>query len=110
MSNWTTVCPLSDLTPDTGVCALVGGKQVAVFRYGKGETVYAISNFDPFGNANVLSRGIVGSIGERPVVASPLYKQHFDLSNGECLEDADKGIEAFAVRIQNGVVEVAASA
>lgn len=109
MTNWTSVCPLTDLTPDTGVCALVGGKQVAVFRYGAGETVYAISNYDPFGKANVLSRGIVGSIGERPVVASPLYKQHFDLSSGECLEDADKAIESFAVRIENGVVEVAAS-
>ncbi|MEK9713645.1 MAG: nitrite reductase small subunit NirD [Thalassolituus sp.] len=108
MTNWTSVCPLNDLTPDTGLCALVDGKQVAIFRFGKGETVYAISNFDPFGNANVLSRGIVGSIGDRPVVASPLYKQHFDLTNGECLEDAEKAVESFAVRIENGMIEVAA--
>ena len=109
MSNWTKVCPLADITPDTGVCALVEGKQVAVFRFGEGETVYAISNYDPFGNANVLSRGIIGSIGERPVVASPLYKQHFDLSNGECLEDAEKSIAAYQVRVESGMVEVAAA-
>ena len=107
MSNWTTICPLTDITPDTGVCALVEGEQVAVFRYGEGETVYAISNYDPFGKANVLSRGIVGSIGERPVVASPLYKQHFDLTNGECLEDAEQGISSYQVRIEEGLVKVA---
>ena len=106
MTDWTNVCALSDLVPDTGVCALVGGKQVAVFRYGDGETIYAISNYDPFGKANVLSRGIVGSIGERPVVASPLYKQHFDLSNGECLEDDNVSVEYFPVRVENGVVQI----
>ena len=87
MTDWTNICSLEDLVPDTGVCALVEGKQVAIFRFGDDETVYAISNYDPFGKANVLSRGILGSIGERPVVASPLYKQHFDLTSGECLED-----------------------
>jgi len=106
MTNWTSVCALSDLVPDTGVCALVDGKQVALFRFGSGETVYAISNYDPFGRANVLSRGIVGSIGDRPVVASPLYKQHFDLSTGECLEDGDTAISSYPVRIADGMVEV----
>lgn len=109
MSNWIKVCPLADFTPDTGLCALVEGEQVAVFRFGEGETLYAISNYDPFGKANVLSRGIVGSIGDRPVVASPLYKQHFDLSNGECLEDASQGIKSYPVRLVDGVVEVAKS-
>tara|TARA_R110001583_G_C5655061_1_gene409155 strand:- start:1683 stop:2081 length:399 start_codon:yes stop_codon:yes gene_type:complete len=107
MTTWTNVCSLADINPDTGVCALVNGKQVAVFRYGEGEQVYAISNFDPFGNANVLSRGILGSIGDRPVVASPLYKQHFDLTTGECLEDADVKIPNYPVTIENGVVKVA---
>lgn len=110
MTTWTNVCALNVLVPDTGVCALVNGKQVAVFRYGDSDTLYAISNYDPFGKANVLSRGIIGSIGERPVVASPLYKQHFDLSTGECLEDASVSVENFPVRIDNGVVQVAASA
>jgi len=110
MTDWTDVCALDDLVPDTGVCALVDGKQVAVFRFGEGDTVYALSNYDPFGKANVLSRGILGSIGERPVVSSPLYKQHFDLSNGECLEDGDVKIDPFPVRIENGVVQVTAPA
>ena len=110
MTDWTNICSLEDLVPDTGVCALVEGKQVAVFRFGDGETVYAISNYDPFGKANVLSRGILGSIGERPVVASPLYKQHFDLSNGECLEDDAVKLEHFPVRIEDGIVQVSSAA
>ena len=106
MSNWTKVCPLADITPDTGVCALVEGKQVAVFRFGDGETVYAISNYDPFGNANVLSRGIVGSLGERPVVASPLHKQHFNLQTGQCLEDEDVQVKTYQVLLDGDRVRV----
>jgi len=104
MSDWITVCNLTDISPDTGVCALYNGEQVALFRWGDSNTVYAINNFDPFGKANVLSRGIVGSVGERPVVASPLYKQHFDLSTGECLEDESVAVKCYEVKVENGVV------
>ncbi|MAS25104.1 MAG: nitrite reductase small subunit [Oceanospirillaceae bacterium] len=107
MTDWTTVCQLTDIDPDTGVCALVNGEQVAVFRWGNSETLYAINNFDPFGKANVLSRGIVGSIGERPVVASPLYKQHFDLSTGECLEDDSVAVKRYQVKVEGGTVLLA---
>lgn len=110
MTAWVDICALNDITPDTGICALVGEKQVAVFRFGSGDTLYAVSNYDPFGKANVLSRGIVGSLGDRPVVASPLYKQHFDLTSGECLEDDQVSIEHFDVRVSDGKVEVAVSA
>ena len=105
--NWTTVCPLDELVINDGVCALVGDEQVAVFRTGKGDEVYAISNYDPFGNANVLSRGIVGDLNGKFVVASPLYKQHFDLKTGECLEDEEVSIKAYETRVNtDGVIEV----
>ncbi|WP_430462369.1 nitrite reductase small subunit NirD [Thalassolituus sp. LLYu03] len=106
MTAWTSVCNLNDIAPDTGVCALFNGEQVAIFRWGNSDTVYAISNYDPLGDANVLSRGIIGSIGERPVVASPLYKQHFDLENGECLEKADVSVKRYTVRVDAGVVQL----
>jgi NAD(P)H-dependent nitrite reductase small subunit len=72
----------------------------------KDSAVYAISNYDPFGNANVLSRGIIGDINGQPVVASPLYKQHFNLQTGNCLEDETVTIPAYAVRLENGSVQV----
>lgn len=107
LKQWATVCPLEDIVPNSGVCALIGGRQVAVFRISD-DRVYALSNYDPFSNANVLSRGIVGDFKGELVVASPVYKQHFSLTTGQCIEDPVVKIEAFPVRINNAVVQVAA--
>ena len=84
------VCRLEDIVPSTGVCALVAGEQVAVFRID--DKVHAVGNRDPFSRANVLSRGIVGDLNGELVVASPVYKQHFSLVTGRCLEDASVSV------------------
>jgi NAD(P)H-dependent nitrite reductase small subunit len=107
MSNWIPVCKLEDIVPNTGVCALVGGKQVAVFRLDD-DSVYALSNHDPFSRANVLSRGIVGDLKGELVVASPVYKQHFSLASGQCLEDPQVRVPVFAARLENGMVWIEA--
>jgi len=85
---------------------LVEGRQVAIFYMPKENAVYAINNYDPFGHANVLSRGIIGDINGQPVVASPLYKQHFNLQTGVCLEDETVTIPTYAIRIENGSIQV----
>lgn len=103
---WVDVCPLDKLIPGRGVCALVGPYQVAVYRV-TGEEVYGLSNYDPFSRAFVLSRGIVGSRGDRLKVASPVYKQSFDLATGECLDDPSVSVPTFEVRVVGGVVQVA---
>jgi len=99
------VCRLEDIVPDTGVCALVGGEQVAVFRLADGG-VHAVGNRDPFSHANVLSRGIVGDLKGELVVASPVYKQHFSLATGRCQEDPAVRIPVYAARIEEGHVVV----
>lgn len=104
--TWVDVCALDDLVPGTGACALVGGQQVALFRIGPPDAIYALANFDPFARANVLARGIVGDRGGVPKVASPLYKQSFDLRNGQCLDDPDVRVPAFQARVRDGRVEV----
>lgn len=104
--QWIDICSTDDLVPNSGICALVSGKQVAIFSMIKDDAVYAIANYDPIGKANVLSRGLIGDLKEQPVVASPLYKQHFNLKTGQCLEQADVSIETFAVRKVNGRVEI----
>ncbi len=104
-ADWQTVCQLADISPFTGVCALVGDEQVAVFRVGD-NALYAVQNFCPHGKASVLSRGLVGAVGERVVVASPLYKQQYDLATGECLEDPNTVLKTFAVRVEDGCVQV----
>ena len=108
LDNWTAICTLDEIVPDTGVCALLGGRQVAVFRVGDdAPRVFAIDNYDPNSQAAVLSRGLVGSIGERIVVASPIYKLHFDLQNGECLEAPAQSVASYPARIDGGQVWVA---
>jgi len=103
VQDWVAVCGLDDIVPNTGVCALVGGQQVAVFRLDD-DSVYALSNHDPFSRANVLSRGIVGDLKGELVVASPVYKQHFSLASGQCLEDPQVRVPVFAARLENGTV------
>ncbi|MGW7420214.1 nitrite reductase small subunit NirD [Streptomyces sp. NPDC054813] len=96
--GWFTVCDLSRLTPGRGVAALLpDGRQVAVFR-DRADRLYAIDNRDPFGGAAVLSRGLTGTHGDRPFVASPLLKQRFDLATGQCLDDETVRVAAYAVR------------
>ena len=104
---WITVCKKTELTPNTGVCALVNEEQVAVFWEGISNELYALSNYDPIGEANVLSRGILGSVGDDMVVASPLYKQHFDLRTGDCLEQQGQQVPVYATRIDGDSVLVA---
>lgn len=106
MTKWNDVCGVDDLQPNSGVCALVDNRQIAIFYLPKESALFAIGNYDPFGHANVLSRGMIGDLGGQPIVASPLYKQHFNLSTGICLEDESVRIPVYPIRIENGRVEV----
>lgn len=106
VAQWLTVCKLNDILPNTGVCALVQGKQVAIFRVGQGVELYAIDNYDPFSKANVLSRGILGDRNGIPKVASPIYKQTFNLQTGECFENPEVSVATFAVRVVDDQVQV----
>jgi nitrite reductase (NADH) small subunit len=107
MTTFYNACKLSDLVEQSGVCALINGQQVAIF-YLPAETpsVYAIDNRDPVGNANVLYRGIVGDIGGELVVASPLYKEHYSLRTGKCLEK-DYAVRVWPVEISGDTVKLA---
>ena len=104
--TWTAVCAQEAIVPHTGVCALVEGHHVAVFLLGD-DRFYAIDNVEPQSCASVLARGLLGSLGDRLVVASPLYKNHFDLRNGQCLEAPEHSVRAHAVRVEDGHVLVA---
>ena len=104
--NWVEVCALEDITPNTGVAALVEDQQIALFRIGNEKRVYALSNQDPFSQAFVMSRGIIGDLQGERVVASPIYKQHFSLATGRCLEDKDQKLLVFPSKIENGKVWV----
>lgn len=108
------ICAISDLEVERGRAALLGSEQLALFLLADG-TVHAVSNLDPYSGANVISRGIVGTRGEAPTVASPLHKQVFDLRTGACLETQgkpDASLRVYPVRVTaDGVhVDVAGAA
>ena len=107
--QWEAVWLADDSLPNRGVGALIGQQQVAVFRTGD-DQFYALDNHDPFSGANVLARGILGSVGDKRVVASPIYKQHFCLEDGACIEDDSVSLQVWPVRQRDGVVEVGCSA
>jgi NAD(P)H-dependent nitrite reductase large subunit/NAD(P)H-dependent nitrite reductase small subunit len=105
---WMPVCDLDDILPDMGACALIAGRQIALFRVN--DAVYALDNADPATGANVLSRGIVGDLRGELVVASPLYKHHYSLTTGLCLEDAARCVKVYPVRLDEGRVCVSIDA
>ena len=107
--DWIEICRVDDLYIDRGSAALIGGRQVAVFRLGSGE-VYGLCQKDPYSGAFVMSRGIVGSRGDAPTVASPMHKQVFDLRTGICLDAMGReprNLNAWPTMVVEGIVLVA---
>ena len=105
-TKWVTVCSLDAIAPNTGVNALVGTEQIAVFRIGETDEVYAIGNYDPFSKAFVMSRGILGDRSGTLKVASPIYKQNFDLKTGICLDDETVSLPVYSVRVIDDQIQI----
>ena len=103
--RWVDICPAADVPLERGVAAIVCGVQVALFRTFDG-ALFAVGNNDPFSGANVIARGIVGTRGDVRTVASPLYKQVFDLATGVCLDDPAVRLPVFDLRVRSGRIEV----
>lgn len=103
--EWIDICAINDVVVNTGAAARVEGNQVAIFHTRRGW--YAIDNHDPFSKANVIARGIVGDIKGQLVVASPVYKQHFCLKTGQCVEDETVALAVYPVNITSDRVQIA---
>ncbi|KAA8697416.1 Nitrite reductase, small subunit [Pseudomonas caricapapayae] len=108
--HWHALCERADLVANSGVVAWLDGTQVALFylpETPEGEQLFAIDNRDPKSGANVIGRGLIGQIGGELVIASPLYKQHFRLHDGSCVEYPEQRLEVWPVRFKGDQVEVA---
>jgi nitrite reductase (NADH) small subunit len=103
--RWLPLCRLSDLEPNRGRAALVDGRQLAVFRL-TGDAVYVVGNRDPFSGAEVMSRGVIGDRGGQMKVVSPIFKQSFSLTTGECLDDPSARLDVFETRVHGDAVLV----
>lgn len=104
-AQWHRICPADELEPLWGEAALIGSTQIAVVKLSDGR-IFAVDHHDPVGQANVMARGIVGSAEGRPTLASPLYKQVYDLTSGECLSEEGPQLRTYPVRVHRGVIEV----
>ena len=106
--HWVGVCALAALHPERGVAAILDGTQIALFRLGD-DQVFAVQQADPYSGSQVMSRGLVGTRGGRVTVASPMFKQVFDLASGECLDTVGKEartLSTYPVRLEDGTVLV----
>jgi nitrite reductase (NADH) small subunit len=111
-TSWDVVCTVDDLIAESGVAVWTEAGPVAVFYLPhRLPALFAISHTDPFTGKNVLARGITGDLKGQPVVASPLYKQHFNLETGQCLEDETVQVKTYPVLLdgENVRVEVPAA-
>lgn len=110
--RWHPVCAVKDIVPFTGVAAFIDGEQIAIFHLPTptGEAqCYAISNYDPFSKVNVIARGLVGDKNGIPKVASPIYKNTFNLLTGQCFEDETVRLRTWPICIVDGIVHIAVS-
>lgn len=103
------LCSKTDLIAFSGVAAWLetsqGPKPIALFYLpGHKSELCAIDHHDPFSNANVIAHGIVGDIKGAAVVASPLYKQHFRLEDGQCVEDESVKLRTWKVSFKGADV------
>lgn len=106
-ARWHPVCSMEDLEPMWGEAALVAGAQIALVRL-PSDAVFAVSQWDPRAKANVMARGIVGSTGGRPTLTSPIHKQSYDLTAGECVSEEGPCLRTYDVRVSDGRIEVKA--
>lgn len=108
LATWTQVCREQDLVSNSGVVVWLDGAQVALFYLpgAHAKTLYAIDNHDPESGANVIGRGLIGSIKGDLVVAAPIYKQHYRLEDGQCLEAPEQRLRVWPVRLNGGMVEL----
>ncbi|WP_417548187.1 nitrite reductase small subunit NirD [Marinobacter segnicrescens] len=109
-TQWNIVCTVDDLVPESGIAVWTDDGPVAIFYLPhRLPALFAISHTDPFSGANVLARGITGDLKGQPVVASPLYKQHFNLVTGQCLEDDTVRVNSYRVLLDGNAVRLEVS-
>ncbi|MCS2159577.1 nitrite reductase small subunit NirD, partial [Scandinavium sp. H11S7] len=103
--QWLDVCALAEIPANAGMAARLGQRQIALFHL-PDSGVYALANQEPDSDANVLARGLLGDVAGEPVVISPLYKQRFRLSDGICVDNVERAVTAWPVRVEEGRVWV----
>ncbi|WP_444882660.1 nitrite reductase small subunit NirD [Microbulbifer sp. PSTR4-B] len=119
--HWLPICQRSDLVSNSGVCALWGDtssektnylakperKGIALFFLpGQERQLYAVDNWDPIAQAGIISRGIIAELDGELTIASPLYKHHFRLEDGVCMEDGNIQLATYPLAFNGNTVYI----
>ena len=104
--TWVLACSITQIPENGGACALVNGKQIAIFNFTRRGEWFATQNLCPHKQQMVLSRGMIGSTNDEPKVACPFHKKTFSLQTGTCLNGDDYKIKTYPVKIEDGMVFV----
>lgn len=103
-AQWHPVCTLEDLVAHSGVALLIhpagqASQAVALFwRPGAEPELTALAHRDPVSGVEVLAHGLLCESQGVWSVASPLYKQHYRLSDGVCLEQPEIRVTTWPVK------------
>jgi anthranilate 1,2-dioxygenase ferredoxin component len=100
MSNWHAVVAEADFPEDGKVKTMIEGWHVLIARTDDG--LFAINDRCTH-QASLLSTGRI----RRGAVMCPLHGARFDVSTGKCLGGAYRDLRTFALRVENGMIEVA---
>lgn len=104
--SWTHICSLASLPHNAGIAAWLGTRPVAIFNLGE-RGLFALDNREPGSGVSLLARGQLCELDGELYVCSPLYKQHFHLLSGECLEEPGLKAEPLAIKHEHGAVWLA---
>ena len=103
---WFKAAKVKDFPEDGGACVKYKDLQIAVFNFSRRGEWYACQNMCPHKMQMVLSRGMIGSLGEEPKVACPFHKKSFSLKTGECLNADECNIDVYPVKVEGDDVYI----
>ena len=105
-TTWYKAGSITDVPVNGGACAMVQGKQIAIFNFARRGEWYATDNECPHRQQMAVSRGMIGSQEGEPKVACPFHKKTFSLQSGQCLNDDAYQINTFPVMVKENQVYI----
>tara|TARA_R110002124_G_C8629602_1_gene487168 strand:- start:171 stop:524 length:354 start_codon:yes stop_codon:yes gene_type:complete len=104
--TWHLACHTTEVPAEGGACALIEGKQIAIFNLERRDEWYAVDNRCPHKQQMALSRGMTGCQNDEPKIACPFHKKTFSLRTGEGLNDDSCKIDTFPIQVREGFVYI----
>lgn len=106
ISTWFKAASVNVFPENGGACIKYKDLQIAVFNFTRRNEWYACQNLCPHKMQMILSRGMIGSVGNEPKVACPFHKKSFSLKSGQNLNGDTCSIATYPIKVENGYVYI----